>query len=194
MAVHKNAVAMWVGAVLPLIMPALAVRWYPELSYFPTDDLMLRYAVAPCVYAASVAAAVSAFERRLYLRLLYCIPAMAAGTLLGITFDVIMILAVALLAGLVAVGVAPASIIYHLVYRLVRMVFAGALVFGALRLPLPTTGACPGGGGEITGHFGTFLTITYILVFGLIALDGVVWRVRETRANRRAPSIDQPVV
>ncbi len=122
-----------------------------------------------------MAVAASCFESRLYLRIPYAILAALAGSILGITFDVVMIMAVALVAGFVAVSVMPKSIIY----RTARAMLSGGLAFGAILLPLPRTGDCPGGGGEITGHSTTFMMITYIFLLGMIALDALAWRLRQ---------------
>ena len=61
-----------------------------------------------------------------------------------------------------------------ILYRLLR-VFVGGMAsivsFLLVAMVLPSLGACPAGGGDITGGFGRFTFITYAWILSLLLVD-----------------------
>ena len=150
------------------LLPLLAIGFYPALR-------ATGYETA--IYGMSVTIAASFWELEWGRRLLFSIPVAVLGLPLCATFDVLMIFSIALAAGGFAIGYMPAAIQRrwwaNLLYRLIRMGVSGGLVILTSSLNLPSSGQCPGGGGDITGAFMTFVIITYLPIGGMIAMDGI---------------------
>ena len=140
---------------------------------------------ATAIYGMSVALAAGFWETRWPMRLLFSAVVAVLGLPLCATFDAIMIAAIALVSGAVAVGYMPTSIRTkcwaNMTYRLARMFVSGGLVIVTAFLHLPTSGRCPGGGGDITEVFTTFAIMTYMPIVGMIAIDGIAKLLRHRR-------------
>lgn len=164
----KPKALAWLLAAVSTLLPLLAIGCYAALQ-------TTGYEAA--IYGISVAIAASFWELGLGKRLLFSIPVAILGLPLCATFDVLMILGVALAAGAFAVGYMPTVIKRrwwaNLLYRLVRLGVSGGSVILTASLHLPNSGQCPGGGGDITGAFATFAIMTYLPIGGMIAMDSL---------------------
>jgi hypothetical protein len=163
-----SGILSWGASCASLILPAFVIDSYATLQ---------GMGFATAVYGMSVALAAGFWETRWPRRLLLSAVVAVLGLPLCETFDAIMIAAIALVSGAVAVGYMPASIKKkwwaNVTYRLGRMLVSGGLVIVTAFLHLPTSGRCPGGGGDITEVFTTFAVMTYIPIGGMIAIDGI---------------------
>lgn len=164
----KPAALAWLLSALSTLLPLIAIGCYSAL-------LATGYETA--IYGMSVAIAAGFWEAGWGKRMLFSIPVAVLGLPLCATFDVVMIVGVALAAGALAVGYMPAAIKRrwwaNLLYRLIRLGISGGLVILAANLNLPHSGQCPGGGGDITEAFMTFAIMTYLPIGGMIAMDGI---------------------
>jgi hypothetical protein len=159
----------WIGSVLLVPLPLFAIHEYSTFQYLG------GYAIAPAVYAATCALAATLFERRWSRKLVRAGVTAAIGMVFGCTFDVLMILAVTLAVGAVAVGVSGVfgAVWKAGLYRLLRAAVAIGLVFATTGMHLQTSGKCPGGGGDITEVFTTFAVMTYLPLGGVLLVDVV---------------------
>lgn len=174
----KPAAMAWLLSAVSTLLPLLATGCYSALR-------TTGYETA--IYGMSVAIAASFWEPGWGKRLLFSIPAAVLGLPLCATFDVVMIIGIAIAAGAFAVGYMPTAIRRRwwakLLYRLIRLGASGGLAILATSLNLPRSGRCPGGGGDITEAFMTFAIMTYLPIGGMIAMDGIA-KLLERRAER----------
>ncbi len=171
----------WILSAAAVLLPLVVIALYSTLRETGYDAVIYsiigktRYGAA--IYGMSVAIAAGFWGTKWSKRLLFSALVAVVGLLLREAFDAIMILGIALAAGAIAVGHMPFSVEKkwwkNILYRLARMFIAGGLVILSLRFPLPSSGRCPGGGGDITEVFSTFAIMTYLPIAGMIALDGL---------------------
>ncbi|OHB70093.1 MAG: hypothetical protein A2V70_00435 [Planctomycetes bacterium RBG_13_63_9] len=169
-------------SVLPL--PALAVGTYWLIDFFSPLGFYVSGAIANTFYAASVAAAASLFEFNFVRRAARIAVVAVVGYSLYGLLDFIMILGVAAATGFVAVGTTSGTkaigrrhslrVAVNVLHRLVRSGVACGTALGLIMVPLPRSGQCPFGGGDITEAFGTFTFITYGFIAVLLVFDHMV--------------------
>ena len=173
----------WIVPIFLLLVPLCAIHQYSSLHYFG------GYNAPPSIYAFSCALAATVFEPLWRKKLLYAGIMAVIGIFLAATFDIVMIAAVVLIMGFLAVGVSNIRGRYFWkagIYRVLRAVVAVGLLIATAAMPLPTSGQCPGGGGDITEAFSTFAVITYLPLIGVLIVDYVarMFFVQRTRAVR----------
>ena len=149
-------------------LPLIAIGCYSSLREMGFETAL---------YGMSVAIAASFWELRWQKRFAFSLPVAVLGLPLWATFDVLMIIGIALAAGAISVGYMPTALKRrwwaNLLYRLCRMAMSGGLAILAASLNLSNSGRCPSGGGDITEIFMTFVIMTYLPVGGMIAMDGI---------------------
>lgn len=170
----------WIFSVTILFLPLFVIEIYPVLK---------TTGFATAIYSISVAFAASFWETQWSRRLLFAAPVIVLGLMLCATFDVIMIMVIALAAGASSVGYIPTSIKAkwwkNVLYRFSRMLVSlGMLIFTAL-LHLPSSGRCPGGGGDITEVFITFAIMTYFPICAMITIDSIAKLLDKQQSRER---------
>ena len=158
----------WIIPILLLLLPLLTIHNYSSLHIFG------GYNAPPSIYAFSYALAATVFEPLWRKKLIRAGIMAVIGIFLAATFDIVMIFVVAVSIGFIAVGLSEIRGKYFWqagIYRVLRASVAMGLLFATAAMPLPTSGQCPGGGGDITEAFSTFAVITYLPLLGVLILD-----------------------
>lgn len=157
-----------IGSVILLFLPLFSIHEYSTFRYLG------GYGMAPAIYAGSYALAATLFEFQWKQKLIRFGIVAVGGMIFGATFDGILILSTVIAVGAIAVGVSDVfggSFWKTVLYRFVRTGIALGLTIVTFFLHLPTSGKCPGSGGDITGVFSTFAIMTYIPLCGLLLVD-----------------------
>ena len=171
--------------LLSLLAPTVATFSYLTLRFIPELPYGYRDLIAPTFYGFCVALAAMAFEFRLRRRIVCCLVVALLSSLAAKTFDVVLILWIAIVTGLVASGTPPVTLLHsfsnnslrlvaQVMYRIIRAFIAAILALGAtfaVAFLLSSTGIDPAAGGDITGAFGRFTFITYSFVIPLVMYD-----------------------
>jgi len=166
----------WISLSLVLHCPLLAVFMYSILRTYRYEirgAIVDPHDVARPLYAACCALAATLLEPYWGKRLLRVGIVAGVGGLLRDVFDPIMIAAVIMTTALVAVG--ASDVLGHVLwrqclYRLLRGAIAVSVFMAVLQLPL-SNGTCQAAGGDITGAFFPFFSMTYLPLLAMVLVD-----------------------